>query len=97
MTGACQFQSDVLRLGSPWRTSSSKSWLGCQTVNVRRTMARFYEPDLISNPDSPFVWDSSNRLVRRHYWLGMDDRTFVLMMTKGIGAHLKAEKSSRDE
>ena len=51
-------------------------------------MARFYEPDLISNPDSPFMRDSNNRLVRRSYWLDMDDRTLVLVMTKGIGTHL---------
>ena len=51
-------------------------------------MTRFYEPDLISSPDSPFVRDSNNRLVRRSYWLDMDDRTLVLVMTKGIGAHL---------
>ena len=55
-------------------------------------MARFYELDLISKPDSPFVRDSSNRRVRRSYWLGMDDRTFVLVMTKGIGAHLTNDK-----
>ena len=51
-------------------------------------MARFHEPDLISSPDSPFVRDSSNRLVRRSYWLDMDDRALVLVMTMGIGAHL---------
>ncbi len=51
-------------------------------------MANFYEPDLISNPDTPFVRDSNNKLVRRSYWLDMDDRTLVLVMTKGIGAHL---------
>ncbi len=51
-------------------------------------MSRFYEPDLISNPDSPFVRDSSDKLVRRSYWLDMDDRTLVLVMTKGIGANL---------
>jgi hypothetical protein len=51
-------------------------------------MARFYEPDLISSPDSPFVRDSGNKLVRRSYWLDMDDRTLVLLMTKGIGASL---------
>ena len=46
------------------------------------------EPDLISSPDGPFVGDSSNRLVRRSYWLDMDDRSLVWVMTKGIGAHL---------
>jgi hypothetical protein len=51
-------------------------------------MARFHEPDLISSPDSPFVRDSSNRLVRRSYWLDMDDRALVLVMTMGIGAQL---------
>jgi len=34
------------------------------------------------------VRHSNNRLVRRPYWLGMDDRTLVLVMTKGIGTHL---------
>lgn len=51
-------------------------------------MARFYEPDLISSPDSPFVRDASNKLVRRSYWLDMNDRTLVLVMTNGVGAHL---------
>jgi hypothetical protein len=51
-------------------------------------MACFYEPDLISSPDSPFVRDSTNKLVRRSYWSDMDDRTLVLVMTKGIGATL---------
>jgi hypothetical protein len=60
--------------------------------STKRTMARFYEPDLISSPESPFVRDSSNRLVRRSYWLDMDDRTLVLVMTKGIGANLTNEE-----
>jgi hypothetical protein len=51
-------------------------------------MTRFYEPDLTDNPDSPFVRDASNKLVRRGYWLDMNDRTLVLVMTNGIGAHL---------
>ena len=51
-------------------------------------MARFYEPNLISDTDSPFVRDSNNKLVRRSYWLDMDDRTLVLVMTQGIGANL---------
>ena len=55
-------------------------------------MARFYEPDLISSPDSPFVRDSSTRLVRRSYWLDMDYRSLVLVMTKGIDAHLTNEQ-----
>ena len=52
-------------------------------------MKHFYEPDLTSNPDSPFIRDGNNKLVRRSYWMDMDDRTLVMVMTKGIGAHLK--------
>ena len=51
-------------------------------------MTRFYEPDLTTNPDSPFVRDASNNLVRRGYWMDMPDRTLVLVMTQGIGANL---------
>ena len=51
-------------------------------------MARFYEPDLTSTPDSPFVRDGTNKLVRRSYWLDMDDRTLVIVMVNGIGASL---------
>ena len=51
-------------------------------------MTRFYEPDLNDNPDSPFVRDASNKLVRRTYWMDMIDRTLVMVMTQGIGAHL---------
>jgi hypothetical protein len=51
-------------------------------------MSRFYQPDLGSEPDSPFARDASNRLVRRSYWLDMNDRSLVMVMTQGIGAHL---------
>ena len=51
-------------------------------------MPRFFEPDLTTDPDSPFVRDANNKLVRRSYWLDMDDRTLVMVMTHGIGAHL---------
>ena len=37
---------------------------------------------------SPFARDASNKLVRRGYWLDMNDRSLVLVMTQGIGAHL---------
>jgi hypothetical protein len=50
-------------------------------------MPRFYEPDLAAEPDSPFARDASNRLVRRSYWLDMNDRSLVMVMTNGIGAH----------
>jgi hypothetical protein len=51
-------------------------------------MTRCYEPDLTAEPDSPFVRDGSNKLVRRSYWMDMDDRTLVLVMVNGIGANL---------
>jgi hypothetical protein len=51
-------------------------------------MTKFYEPDLTESPDSPFVRDGNNKLVRRTYWLDMNDRTLVMVMTNGIGAHL---------
>ena len=51
-------------------------------------MARFYQPDLSADLDSPFVRDANDKLIRRSYWLDMDDRTLVMVMTKGIGAKL---------
>ena len=51
-------------------------------------MTRFYEPDLGSEPNSPFARDAQNKLVRRGYWLDMNDRSLVMVMTNGIGAHL---------
>jgi hypothetical protein len=51
-------------------------------------MNRFHEPDLSVNPDSPFVRDALNKLVRRSYWMDMTDQALVMVMTKGIGANL---------
>ena len=51
-------------------------------------MSRFYEPDLTVDPNSPFVRDASDKLVRRGYWMDMNDRTVVMVMTQGIGANL---------
>lgn len=51
-------------------------------------MLRFYQPDLTENVDSPFIRDADDRLVRRSYWLDMDDRTLVMVMTHGIGRNL---------
>jgi hypothetical protein len=51
-------------------------------------MTSFYEPDLAVDPNSPFVHDASNRLVRRGYWMDMTESTLVIVMTKGIGANL---------
>jgi len=51
-------------------------------------MHRFYEPDLSTNPDSPFARDAANQLVRRAYWMDMPDRSLVMAMVDGIGANL---------
>jgi hypothetical protein len=51
-------------------------------------MAHFYQPDLSTDLDSPFVRDGEDKLIRRSYWLDMDDRTLVMVMVNGIGATL---------
>jgi hypothetical protein len=51
-------------------------------------MAQYHQPDLSENTDSPFVRDGNNKLVRRSYWLDMNDRTLIKVMTNGIGANL---------
>ena len=51
-------------------------------------MEQFYQPDLSENIDNPFVRDGNNKLVRRSYWLDMNDRTLIMVMTNGIGANL---------
>src|SRR6516165_11281657 len=51
-------------------------------------MSHFYEPDLTVDPNSPFIRDASNKLVRRSYWMDMPDTTLVMVMTQGIGANL---------
>jgi hypothetical protein len=51
-------------------------------------VARFHEPDLGSETDSPFVRDAANKLIRRSYWLDTNDRSLVMVMANGIGAHL---------
>jgi len=55
-------------------------------------MTRFNQPDLSENIDSPFVRDGNNKLVPRPYWLDMNDRTLVMVMTNGIGANLTNEE-----
>jgi hypothetical protein len=57
-------------------------------IRAKRIVKRFYQPDLSDNIDSPFVREGANKLVRRSYWLDMDDRTLVMVMVNGIGANL---------
>ena len=51
-------------------------------------MTRFYQPDLGNEPDNPFARDAENKLMRRGFWLDMNDRSLVLAMTQGVGSHL---------
>jgi hypothetical protein len=51
-------------------------------------MTRFYEPDLTVDSNSPFVRDAANKLVRRGYWMDMNDRTLIMVLTQGLGANL---------
>jgi hypothetical protein len=55
-------------------------------------MPEFYKPDLGANSDDPFARDGDGKLVRRGYWLDMSDRSIVMAMTNGIGAHLPNEQ-----
>jgi hypothetical protein len=50
-------------------------------------MPRFYQPDLTVNIDNPFMRDANDKLVRRSYWLDMNDHTLVMVMTRGIVPH----------
>ena len=45
-----------------------------------KTMTRFYQPDLALNVDDPFIRDNDDKLIRRSYWLDMDDRSLVMVM-----------------
>ena len=55
-------------------------------------MTSYYEPDLSSSIDSPFVRDAAGKLVRRSYWTDMSDRTLVNVMVNGLGANLTNEQ-----
>jgi hypothetical protein len=55
-------------------------------------MTRFHQPDLGSEPDSPFARDANGKLIRRNYWLDMTDRSLVLAMTQGVGLHLSNDE-----
>lgn len=58
-------------------------------------MSEFYKPDLGAEADSPFARDADGKLVRRSFWLDMGDRSLVLAMTRGVGAHLGNEHKRR--
>jgi len=51
-------------------------------------VAQYYQPDLGAEPDSPFARNAANKLVRRSYWLDLNDRSLVMVLVNGIGSHL---------
>ena len=55
-------------------------------------VSQFYAPDFDNAPDSPFARDADNKLVRRSFWLDMSDRSIVMALTQGIGAHLSNDQ-----
>ena len=55
-------------------------------------MTAFFEPDLGSEPDNPFARDNDGKLVRRSFWLDLSDQSMILVMTKGVGAPLRASE-----
>ena len=55
-------------------------------------VVQFYIPDFDSAPDSPFARDANNKLVRRSFWLDMSDKSIVMALTQGIGAHLSNDQ-----
>ena len=80
---------DQLLYGLHARTVGAEAGKRPRSRNAKaHIMTRFYQPDLSENIDSPFVRDGANKLVRRSYWLDMDDRTLVLVMVNGIGKNL---------
>jgi hypothetical protein len=47
-------------------------------------MSRFFEPDLTTKPDSPFVRDASSKLVRRSYWMDMPEEAGLVLDRLGV-------------
>jgi hypothetical protein len=42
--------------------------------------------------EDPFARDGEDKLIRRQYWLGLSDRSLVLLMTRGIGTRLTGDE-----
>ena len=55
-------------------------------------MTGFFRPPLDGREEDPFARDGEDRLIRRDYWLGLSDRSLVLLMIQGIGTRLTADE-----
>jgi hypothetical protein len=78
----------ALRIGGVNRYSSHFEFRRFLGVRQQPMTNQFYVPDLGTDQDSPFARDADGKLVRRGFWLDMSDRSLVLAMTQGLGAHL---------
>ena len=47
----------------------------------------FYAPDFDSERASSFASNADNKMVGRSFWLDISDRSIVMALTQGIGAH----------
>jgi hypothetical protein len=59
-------------------------------------MTKFYQPDLTHAFDNPFVRDGNDKLIRRSYWLDMDDRTVVMESRQRTWADVSAGPEIRE-
>jgi hypothetical protein len=55
-------------------------------------MPQYYRPPLDGLEEDPFTRDGDDKLTRRDYWLGLSDRSLLLLMTQGIGTRLSADE-----
>ena len=55
-------------------------------------MPQFYRPPLDGYEEDPFTRDGDDKLTRRDYWLGLSDRSLVMLMIQGIGTRLTADE-----
>jgi hypothetical protein len=62
------------------------------SIHNGEKMTGFYRPPLDGFEESPFARDGEDRLIRREYWLGLSDRSLVMLMVQGIGTRLTADE-----
>ena len=53
---------------------------------------KFYSPNYALELDSPFARDKNNKLVRKSYWLDLQDNSIVSLFLNGIGTKLTNEE-----
>jgi hypothetical protein len=79
-------------LPRPGATANSAAESCAAEIPKEIAMTRFYRPPLVGIEEDPFARDGEDTLIRRGYWLGLSDRSLVMLMTQGIGARLTPEE-----